>query len=275
MNRLNAGLLGGVCLLAFGCSDTDATDAEDARAVPVSQSAAARALRLPRMRPAPVRDMRAGETPYVVTVRAVLEGQAPADTTVQVRSFAPACGATFVDTAVARNASAIIDAIVWIEGPTPVVKTIARDDKRPIVALEGCRLRPRVQIAAPGSSLQLVMRDSLPESLVVVPSWRDVSVDTIAFTLPGQLVPTRGMADSVGVVAVYAASLPWARSFVAIVPSALAAITDRDGRAQFSLDGAGKKTIVRAWHPSLGIATLKLDLSPARKDYDVTITFRR
>lgn len=261
-------------LVSCGASEVGG-GAEEARAVPMSQSPAARALRLPRMRPSPSRAATAADRQVVVRVQVLISGTAPADTTVQARSFSPQCGETFVDTAVARKGNAVQEAIVWVEGPTAALLTDRTAERRPTVSLEGCRLRPRLQLATPGSTLMLVMRDSLAESLVIVPSTPLAPVDTVPFTMDGQLVPIQRRADSVGVLAVYAATLPWARAFVAIAPVATTSLSDSDGRARFTVDGGGQQVTIRAWHPSLGIVSAKLRLVANKTDYDVAMTFKR
>jgi hypothetical protein len=258
---------------ACGESDVD-VEVEEARAVPMSQSPAARALRLPRMRPLASRTAAPADRPVVVRVRILIDGAGPADTTVQARSFDPACGESFVDTAVVRNADAILDALVWIEGAAALI-TDSGTERRPTVQLDGCRLRPRLQLAAPGSTIMLVMRDSLAESLVIVPSSPLVPVDTVPFLMDGQLVPVQHRADSAGVLAIYAARLPWARSFIAIAPPAASALTDGDGRAQFTVDGRGRSFTIRAWHPSLGIVAKRVELKMGKADYEVTLTYQR
>jgi hypothetical protein len=261
-----------LCVIA--CSGSDAEETE-ARAVPMSQSKAARALRLPVMRPSLSRRARADDQTALVRVQVLFTGTLPKDTAVQARNFNASCGETFVDSAVARNGNAVIGAIVWVEGAAATFITAARDDRRPTVVLDGCRMLPRLQVAAPGSTVHLVMRDSLSESFVLVPSSKHAPVDTAVFAFPGQLVPVRSAADSAGVVAVYAAGLPWARAFVAIGPTSGTALTDADGRAQFTLDARGKKSIIRAWHPSMGIVTGTVTLTPGTPAYDVALTFRR
>lgn len=253
----------------------DAGDLEEARAVPVAQSPTARAMRLPRMRPSASRTATPADRPVTIRVRVVFSGALPADTTVQARMFDPACGESFVDTAVVHNGNAVSDAVTWLEGPATALITDGRSERRPTVQLDLCRLRPHLQLAAPGSTVMLVMRDSLQESLVVVPSSPLVPVDTVQFIMDGQLVPAQHRADSAGMLAVYAARLPWARSFIAVAPPASSALTDADGRAQFTVDGRGGTVTVRAWHPSLGIVATKVALSPKQVDYEVTLTFRR
>jgi hypothetical protein len=264
-------------LMCAACSDLqfDNTGVE-ARAMPAAQSAAGRALRLPRMRPAESRRAAADDRMVTVRVRVLMQGVELRDTAVQARSFNPDCQTTFVDTAVVRHGNAVIDAVVWVEGPTRTLITPGLVvPQRPSVRMQECRLSPRLQVAAPGSTLMMVMGDSLVESLVVVPSSVSAPADTITFLMNGQLVPVRQRADSSGVVGVYSLRLPWARAFVAIAPPASVALSDSGGHAHFTLDGRGTTTIVRAWHPSLGIVSAKVSLRPNQPVQDVTLTFRR
>jgi hypothetical protein len=256
------------------CGESGGEELE-ARAVPSSQSAAARALRLPRMRAAQSREPTPSDVPVTLRVLVRIVGAIPADSTVQVRSFNPLCGESFVDSAVVRTGDAVTDAVVWIEGATPVLATDRIGQRRPIVVLESCRLLPRVQVATPGSTLHLVLRDSLTEMVVAVPPSIAHAVDSITFTMPGQLVPLPRLADSAGVIGVYGAGLPWARAFVAIAPPGVSAVSDAAGRAQFTLDGRGTQTTVRAWHPSLGVVAAKVSLSAQQRAYDVTLTYQR
>ncbi len=259
--------------VACGSSGVEAMDG-DTDVAPSSQSEAARALRLPLMRPLESRVALAADRPVTIRVRVVYSGTLPPDTTVQARSFASACSDSFVDTAVVRAGSAVAGALVWVERATALRgATVA--EQRPTIELDLCRLRPRVQLAARGSTLMLVMRDSLAQSLVVVPSSTSVPVDTVAFTMDGQLIPLRRRADSSGVVAVYATGLPWARAFVGIAPAGAGALSDATGAAQFTLDGRATKAAFRAWHPSLGQAAATVSLTAATSTYDVTLTFRR
>ena len=246
-----------------------------ARAVPMAQSAAARALRLPRMRPAMSRAATPSDQPVVVEVQVLIQGASPRDTAIQARAVNAACDEVFTDTAVVRTGDAVQDAVVWVEGPATALTTGAVAEHRPTVRLETCRLLPRVQVAAPGSLLQLVMRDSLSESLVVVPSVAALPVDTVNFMMDGQLVPVRHLADSTGVLAVYATRLPWARAFVAIAPVGAGAVTTAEGRARFTLDARGGKATIRAWHPSLGVVGAKVSLKAGGAAQVVTLTFRR
>ncbi len=258
-----------------GCGERSTDDtAVVASAVVAVQSLSARALRLPRLRPQPSRAALVTDRPVSVRVRVVLAGDAPADTTIQARSFGAGCGESFVDTAVVRNGNAVVDAIVWVEG-VAALRTAGVTEHRPTVQLEGCRLRPRVQLAAPGSTLMLVMRDSLAESLVIVPSSASVMEDTVPFTMDGQLIPVQRLADSAGVLAVFATGLPWARAFVGIAPPGASALSDAAGTALFTVDGRAGEASFHAWHPSLGLAEATVALSASTSAYEVTLTFKR
>jgi hypothetical protein len=272
---MNVRLFFATLLTVVACSSSGGDEAVEARAVPATQSPAARAMRLPLMRLASVAPLAPGAVATTLRVQVMFAGTPPADTTVQARSSDPACGETFVDTAVVRNGPAVVGALVWVERPTTVYNTLSGSEYRPTVTLETCRLQPRLQIAAPGSTLQLVTHDARVESLVVVPSSQTVPIDTVSFNTDGQLVPLRHRADSAGVLGIYATRLPWARAFVAIAPTGVAATTDFQGATTFSVDRAATKVVVRAWHPSLGVVTGTIDLTKAGATPTLTLTFKR
>jgi hypothetical protein len=273
MSRLLLALT--VVLAACGGTGGGGEVVPAARAVPASQSPAARALRLPRMRPANVIRPEAGAAIATLTVRVEVSGPMPADTTVQARSIDAACGDSFVDTAVVHTGTAVAGALVWIEGPGTVFSTLADGEHRPTVILEQCRLQPRVQLAAPGSTVQLVMHDARGERLVLVPASISTPIDTISFNAEGQLVPVRQRTDSVGVLGIYAVHLPWARAFVAVAPTGVSAISDMTGAAKFSLDRTAGSVSVRAWHPSLGVASGTVSPAKGGAEQTVTLTFHR
>jgi hypothetical protein len=208
-------------------------------------------------------------------VHVVFSGVLPPDTTVQARSFDPTCTESFVDTAVVSNANSVAGVLVWVEGSGAARNPSALAEFRPTVVLEQCRITPRVQIAAPGSTIQLVTHDARVESMVVVPASLSTPIDTIAFNTDGQLVPVTHKADSVGVLGIYATRLPWARAFVAIAEPGAAALTDANGTATFALNPSARKLTVRAWHPSLGVVVGSINPSSADSAATLTLTFRR
>ena len=261
-----------------GCGADDAPGHAEAppRAVPQGQSAAARALRLPLMAPSPGRVASAEDQAVVVEVQLRWGGAPLRDSTRTVPpSIAAGCGAAVVDTAPALQSGVVTSAIVWVEGPASTFVRAPAEDRRAMVRVEGCRLQPSLQMAEPGSGLLLVMRDSFPESLVVVPSSPRQPVDTVAFSTHGQLVPLQRRADSAGVVAVYSTQLPWSRAYVVIAPTSSRGMPDREGRVRFTLDGRARFTRIRAWHPVLGSASVEVPLNRSAAPPPVTLTFRR
>jgi hypothetical protein len=262
-------------MLLAACSGSGAAEeaAAEPRAVPVVQSEAARALRLPRMR---VASVSAGVTGAPLRVHVVVDGAMPPDTTIQVRNVDAACGESFIDTTVVHSGTSVAGALVWIDASGGAAVTMQpAAEHRPTVVLEGCRLGPRVQVAAPGSTLQLVTRDSRVESLVVVPVSPAAPIDTVSFNTDGQLVPLRQRADSTGVVAIFATRLPWARAFIAVATPGTAGVTDLEGITTFSIASGARKISVRAWHPTLGIATGSITPAGGTTPAELTLTFKR
>ncbi len=268
----------GVCgvlvlsIVASGCGGSDATT-DTARAFAVSPKVAD-VQRLPVLRLAPTRVAAAGSIGRTIQVRVLIEGRIAGDSLIRTGSVEPACGAHLTDTLVVRSGPAIVGALVWVEGPTAVHAPSGTPERRATVTLAGCQLQPRVQVAPLGTILQLVMRDPRAESLVIVPAPASAPIDTISFLTDGQLVPLRQRADSVGILAVYASGLPWARAFIAVTPPAVSAVTDVDGTVRFTLDATGRAAILRAWHPALGIVSATINPSTLADNATVTLTFR-
>ncbi len=257
------------------CSASDTEKASGERAVPVSRSPAATTLGIPRLALARVASASAGAAIATLRVQVVIEGTLPADSAFDARAVDPVCEPKLVDTKIEINGNAVVGALLWVEGTGTVIDVQNVAEHRPTVVLEQCRLLPRVQLAAPGSTIQLVNHDERVESLVIVPIVQNMPADTIAFNTGGQLVPVRNRADSSGVLGIYSTRLPWARAFVAIAPSGVAAITDASGTASFMLDRAATMMVIRAWHPALGLATGSFNPSTAGAAPTLTLTYRR
>jgi len=282
----HAGLRGVVCCLLVAAAVTSCGSAEGAKttgegqssslaahARSGAQSAAARALHLPQMQLARVLATGAsGGT--MVQVRVRFAGGLPTDTAIDPQHLHPTCGAKLRDTLVAHRGDAVIGALLWVEGDVPVLPDPATTERRPIVRLERCHLQPRMQLAAPGSTVQLLMADDRTDSLIVVPTAAGARVDTISFITNGQLVP---LAREIrpGVIAIEATMTPWARAFVAIAPAGTTAISDADGQASFVFARQGRKATIHAWHPVLGVASATIAPSTLDNGSVVTLSFRR
>jgi hypothetical protein len=229
---------------------------------------------MPVMRLAPTRPAPDSASGRLIQVRVLIEGRMAGDSVVRIGSLDPSCGEALTDTLVVRSGPAVVGAMVWVEGQTAVHVPSGTPDRRATITLSGCQLLPHVQVAPPGSTLQLVMRDTRAESLVVVPAVPSVPIDTVAFLTDGQLVPVRQRADSVGMLFVYALHMPWTRAYVAVTPPAVSAITDFEGVARFTLDRTGRKSTFRAWHPALGVVSATIDPSRLTDNAFVTLTFK-
>ena len=271
----------GIAVAAMSCDGDDKRDAASARTAPtagaaggVAVSSSSRAQPMPQMQLASVMANGAsGGT--VVQVRVLFAGFTPTDTIIDAQRLAASCRATFRDTLVAHRGDAVAGVLLWIEGDVPVVPSVAPPaERRPTVRLERCRLQPRMQLAAPGSTVQLLMEDNRIDTLIVVPADGGEHSDTVSFITDGQLVPLRRN-DRPGVISIQAVTMPWARAYVAIAPAGTAAISDADGRASFTLSRQGSAATIRAWHPVLGSSSATLTPLTLQGGGVVTLTFRR
>ena len=261
------------CATLAGCGDGRKADPAPAAARDSLPQSSERAG-LPRPRPSIVAAAAAGGRTVALRIRVIIEGVVPSDTVVRSGAFDASCGEVMSDHLVDQREGNVAGVLIWIEGPTSIIAAPGAAEKRPTVVYQVCELLPRLQLAAPGSTLQLVMRDERADSLVVWPPMRSTRADTLSFVASGQLVPLRNRADSTGIVSILATRLPWVRAFVAIMPTGSAAITDEDGLARFQLDLAGAAAVVHAWHPSLG--ALSTSVTPSELGSgDITLTFKR
>jgi hypothetical protein len=65
-----------------------------------------------------------------------------------------------------------------------------------------------------------------------------------------------------------------ARAYIAILPAGVGGITAADGMTSFQF-AAGRKAVLRAWHPSLGVAVTTFDPDALAANSVVTLTYRR
>lgn len=251
----------------------DASTARDADSRDGALSREARALRLPLMQLSRVVTT-GSSSGTAVRIRVRFVAGAPTDTAIDPRRLYPSCGATLRDTLVVHRGDAVAGALLWVEGDMPVIADPAATERRPTVRLARCRLQPRLQLASPGSTVQLLMDDDRSDSLIVVSAVAGARVDTVTFITDGQLVPL-ARETRPGVIGIQATATPWARAFVAIAPAGTTAISDADGRASFMLVRQGRQATIRAWHPVLGLASATITPATLQRDSVVTLSFRR
>lgn len=275
LHRVARCLLVAAAVTACGSAEGTTTDSSSlaAHSPGGALSPAARALRLPQMQLAPVLATGAsGGT--VVQVRVRFTASAPTDTAIDPVRLHASCGATLRDTLVSHRGDGVIGALLWVEGDVPVLPDPAATERRPTVRFERCHLQPRLQLASPGSTVQLLMADDRSDSLIVVPAAAGARIDTISFITDGQLVPL-ARESRPGVIGIQATATPWARAYVAIAPAGTTAISDADGRASFVFARQGRNATIHAWHPVLGLASATITPSTQQNGSVVTLSFRR
>mgnify|MGYP002780095871 CR=1 FL=1 len=207
-----------------------------------------------RTLPAPV----AGAAPAVVAsgggqlqLRVVLEGAPPAVPAPDARAVDARCPATVVDDAVRLDArGGVAAAIVWVEGAPPAGPWRDATGRRRTVAFDGCRAWPALQVVPPGTTLELLQRDSLRDSIVVRHVAR-TAADTVTFEADGQLVPFHSRTWPAGAVTVRSLRFGWSRALVFVAPNPSARLTSDAGTATLDSLAPGTR-VVRAWHPRLG-----------------------
>jgi hypothetical protein len=159
----------------------------------------------------------------------------------------------FTETQVPSEKNGVGNAIVWLVG----VETGPVDDspRRVSLMLDRCRLEPRVQRVALGSTLMITSRDAMMSRLKVTEVGRESVVRAnIMLNDAGQVVPTADIAATAGLVEVRDDLHPWVRGFLAIAPHPFVFVTDADGAFRFDSVPAGTYTLV-VWQEKLGVRT--------------------
>lgn len=167
----------------------------------------------------------------------------------------------YTDTRVPSRDGGVGEAVVWLAGvragPPDTTALRAR------VAVEGCRLEPRVQRVRLGSTMLVASGDAM-SSLLRFTSEMDParSLADVAFTDAGQVVPVETLARVPGLLRVRDARHPWVSGLVAVAPHPWVAVTDADGAFSFGDVPPGRYTLV-VWQETLGMRTqpLRVDAS--------------
>jgi hypothetical protein len=136
---------------------------------------------------------------------------------------------------------------------------------RVTIALERCRLMPRVQSVPVGGTLMVRSADNMDvrirfSDVVNTNGAANDSMMAGPMIIPralvslgdaGAVVPVTSVLETPGLVAVTDDKHPWITGWMAVAPHPFVAVTDSDGR--FVLDGVptGNYVLV-AWHERLG-----------------------
>lgn len=269
-------LLGGAAWWVLGDDDAEASGPGGIlrrRGAPAGAAALARAfgttsLPAPSDAGAPVLVASGGAQ---LQLRVVLEGAAPAPVRHAAVQRDAACPAELVDSTVrtARDGG-VVGALVWMDGAPAPRTAWRRPERRALVTFADCHPAPALQVVPPGTTLALLQRDSLRDTIVVQHAARPVA-DTIVFDADGQVVPLHTRDWPAGAVTLRSLRFPWSRALVLVAPNATARQTSDAGTATLDSLAPGERT-VRAWHPRLGLATTRVRV-PAGGVVTATLRF--
>lgn len=194
-------------------------------------------------------------TPGVVIGR--VGGGEPRDTSITPTHDLNVCR-PFSESIVPSREGGVGNAVVWLMG----VSRGPRDNapRRVKLTLDGCRLDPRVQRVARGSTIMISGRDAMMSRLQFTGVGEPSPRATVLLSDAGQMVPTDDATNVPGLVQVTDDKHPWVRAWIVVAPHPFVAVTDADG--QFRFDGVppGKYTMI-TWHERLGVkrSTVRVD----------------
>jgi len=178
-------------------------------------------------------------------------GGAPRDTSITPTHNLGVCR-PFSESIVASRDGGVGNAVVWLMGVSRGPRDTA--PRRVKLTLDGCRLAPRVQRAARGSTIMISGRDAMLSRLQFTAAGESASRTTVLLSDAGQMVPTGDATGAPGLVQVTDDMHPWVRAWIVVGPHPFVAITEADGRFRFDGVPPGRYTLV-TWHERFGIKT--------------------
>ena len=188
----------------------------------------------------------------------IVRGQLPPDTVVRPTSDVAVCGSELTDVAIEHDAEKLAGAVVWIDGlhagkALPLVK-------RYDVVNEGCLVRPRVQAATAGGTLNVRSLDPVAHRTRLLREGEDAPIALVTETDAGALASS--VSARIGRVARTTVAGVGPLDDVAAVPAAFTEAV-RTVRAMVALGHAG----TGAAAADLGFAGLVVGSEPDVGDY--------
>jgi hypothetical protein len=185
-------------------------------------------------------------TPGVIIGK--IGGGAPVDTSITPTHDLTVCR-PFSESLVPSREGGVGNAVVWLSGVT----TGPRDDapRRVRLLLDGCRLEPRVQRIAVGSTVLLNGRDAMMSRLHFIADGETTPRATALLTDAGQVVPTDEASRTPGLIRVSDDLHPWVRAWLVVAAHPFVAVTGADGEFRFDGLPPGRYTL-HVWHERLG-----------------------
>lgn len=185
-------------------------------------------------------------------IAGVLTTAVPALRPLRVTADMKVCGTQLPDEAIAVGPGGVLaNAVVTLTGVK--VRTPYPD---PQVVNEGCRFRPRVQLARPGAPTRTLSKDPL---LHTTNAQQDGGRTLFNVGLPvPDLVVTRPL-NGPGLVRITCNTHTWMRGFI-VVTEEMGAVTGPDGR--FQLNGVPPGTYeLKVWHEMLKAPPVKVTVT--------------
>jgi hypothetical protein len=177
-----------------------------------------------------------------------IAGGSPKDTSITPTHDLAVCR-PFSETLVLSRDGGVGDAVVWLSG----VSSGPRDEapRRVRLTLDGCRLAPRVQRIAAGSTVLVNSRDAMMSRLQFTVDGEATPRATLLLSDAGQVVPTALASAAPGLVRVSDDMHPWVRAWLVVAPHPFVAVTGADGAFRFDGVPPGRYTL-HVWHERLG-----------------------
>ena len=211
-----------------------------------------------------------------------IDGRFPADTLVAPTHDTHACR-PYPDAPLRGSPDGVGDAVVWLVGVTSGPPDTA--PRRHTIALQGCRIEPRLTRVPQGATLIVRSGDAMDSRLRFLDASLDGGPTTrsraragdssaMAAAQPpsapralvplgdaGALVPITAATDRAGLVEIRDDRHPWVRGWLAVAPHPFVAVTDAAGRFSFERVPPGRYVLV-AWHERLGTVASAVVIEP-------------
>lgn len=186
-----------------------------------------------------------------------LRGGSPRDTSITPTHDLGVCR-PFSQSIVPSSNNGVGNGVVWLVG----VSNGPRDDaaRRVRLTLDGCRLEPRVQRVAQGSTILVNGRDAMMSRLQFTAIGEAAPRTTVLLSDAGQVVPTSEASATPALVHVTDDLHPWVHAWLVVAPHPFVAVTGADGAFRFDNVPPGRYTLM-VWHERLGTrqVTVRVD----------------
>ena len=196
-------------------------------------------------------------TPGTVTGSVALKAALAPLAPIETGNEAANCGPSVPDESAQMQGGGLAGVVVWLDGLRSG-KALGLE-RRIELESDHCKLRPRVQVAAVGSAVNIIGHDDFRQHLRFTVGGETAARATILLGGGEQVIPTDLPFTVPGMVAVRDAGHAWTRAYLAVFDHPYFAVTGAGGA--FTIDGVppGKYTL-RAWHERTAVATQAVEV---------------